>query len=133
MIRNLDGVNIEMTAEEEAEFIAGSPPSVDVQMPIVASIYASAKFVIDGDDVSGMDTSSGLSGAFKADVGSYMVFFTTSQPDTNYIAQAFDGGLIRCYVKAEDYGTDYLTITTTDLQNVPADPTSLSLIVTRVN
>ena len=134
MKKILNGEVIDMGAEEETDFLANLALIFPTdQAPSAASIYATAKFIISDDQIEGVNVSSRFSGAFKADIGSYWIFFTEPQPDTNYIAQAFDGGLIRCYVKAEDYGTDFLVITTTDLLGIPADPTSLSLIITRVN
>ena len=125
-------------AEEEllggdAELLAFSEGFASSQSTITASIYATGKFIINGAEISSVNVSSRFSGAFKVDVGSFWVFFTDEQPDTNYIAQAFDGGLFRCYVKPEDYGTDSVIITTTDLAGAPADPAIFSLIITRAS
>lgn len=105
---------------------------VEEQAPIrTPTTIAMAKLTISELGVEGIGVDSAFAGAFQMGTGSFFVFFATPQPDTDYIVNAFDGGLIRCYVKAEDYGTDAFTVTTTDLSDNPVDPATLSIIVIR--
>lgn len=120
----------EFLEDNNPEVIAFLNPIPAVPAP---AIYASAKLMIAGDNIDGIGVASKFSGAFRFDVGQYWLFFAETQPDTNYIALAFDGGAFRCEVRPEDCFTDYLVITITDFAGAPADPTSISLMITRAN
>lgn len=132
LYKNVDGLNIEMSPEEEASFwastmIAEPPP------PSLPQVYAIAQILIQGDEVTAVDTSSRLSGAFRLDVGCYLVFFAEPMPDTNYLALAYDGGSFRCFIRAEDKDVSSLIVNAVNLAGIPADPECISLEIKRIN
>jgi len=111
-----------------------TPPDIyvsTVTFPKTPATFASAKLSISEGNVEGIGVDSAFAGVFQLDTGYFWVAFMTAQEDTNYIVNAFDGGLFRCYVRPEDYQQDGFAISTTDLSGVPADPQTISVIVTR--
>jgi len=95
------------------------------------TVIATAKLSILDGVVDGIGVDSAFAGVFQLDTGYFWVAYMTPQPDTEYIVNTFDGGLFRCYVTPEDYQLDGFAISTTDLSGVPADPQTISVIVTR--
>lgn len=130
MKKYIDGELVDMTPEEISEFEAfqSIPTSLPPKTP---TTIATAKLSIMNGTVEGIGVDSAFAGVFQLDTGYFWVAFMSSQDDTDYIVNAFDGGLFRCYVKPEDYQPDGFAISTTDLSGVPADPQTISVIVTR--
>lgn len=119
--------------EEEAAITAFQNEIANNPVPRqkVSATVATAKLSISDGIVEGIGVDSAFAGVFQIDTGYFWVAFMSSQPDTDYIVNAFDGGLFRCYVKPEDYQPDGFAISTTDLSGVPGDPQTISVIVTR--
>ncbi len=113
-----------------ADFDIGTAVSTPSGVP---EIFAVAQLSIADGEISGVEIASKFAGAFVMDVGSYYMFFTETLPDTRYLAKAYDGGLIRAYVREEDKTPDYFVITVTDMEGAPTDVGSLSVEVIRVN
>lgn len=117
----------------ETEYLEDSDPRVisfltpKIQQP-QPSVTASAKLTITDGIMEGFAADSQIAGGFQLDVGKFMLFFNA--PITSpYIVSAFDGGLYRIYVEAEDYEDDYFTVTVTDLSGNPADPSNMSVLI----
>lgn len=102
------------------------PPAIKTPRNI-----AMGKLTIEDDQVNGFAADSAVGGGIILDAGKFMMFFLEPQPDPDYIVSVFDGGLYRCYVLPEDYTEDFFIITTTDMQGTPANPGTMSLIITR--
>lgn len=123
---------IDLETGETSKVPYTPPPFVDPgPRPKTPTVIATAKLSILDGSVEGIGVDSSFAGVFQLDTGYFWVAFMSSQDDTDYIVNAFDGGLFRCYVKAEDYQPDGFAISTTDLSGVPADPQTISVIVTR--
>ncbi len=102
------------------------PPVIRTPLSI-----AMGKLTIEDETVKGFAADSAVAGGVILETGKFMMFFIEPQVDADYIVSVFDGGLYRCYVLPEDYTTDYCIITTTDMQGFPANPGTMSLIITR--
>lgn len=103
--------------------------SLILEKPKTPKTIATAKLTITDGLVEGFAVDSAISGGFQIDVGKFLMFLSTPFEDADYIVNAFDGGLFRCYVQTEDYYPDSFVITTTDLLGTPADPNCISIIV----
>lgn len=109
-----------------------TPPEIEVSnvfVPKTPAIVATAKLTITDGLVEGFAVDSAISGGFQIDLGKFLMFLASPFEDTNYIVNAFDGGLFRCYVQTDDYYTDSFVVTTTDLLGAPADPNCISITV----
>lgn len=86
-------VNGELIPPEE-------PPTTILEAPISLCEIAGAKLSVDQDiwDVTGVERSKGINGAFLVDVDTIWVLFSEPQSDTNYIVIPSDG-----VTKYEDY------------------------------
>lgn len=123
-------VDVETGEGSESEYTP--PPYIQPDpIPKIPSVIATAKLSITDGAVEGIGADSAFAGVFQLDTGYFWVAYMNPQPDTDYIVNAFDGGLFRCYVKPEDYQTEGFAISTTDLSGVPSDPQTISVIVTK--
>lgn len=103
------------------------PPPVPPSNPTVIGI---AELKIVDDEVSGIDTSTGLAAGMVIDVGVIWVFFLNSQPNTSYLTFVQSNGF---NVDVTDRQEDYFEITVTDRStNTPITPASLSISIQRV-
>jgi hypothetical protein len=106
---------------------------IDARLAAVAvvtpTIYAVAQLVITPGDITGIDVTSRFGAALYMDVGSYLLFFTETQPDTSYLAKAYDAG---ARVSVTEKSTDYIVITATDGNGDPTDPAEVSVEIIRV-
>lgn len=92
------------------------------------SFYAAAQLTISDGAVDGIPLNSRFSAALWADIGLYYIFFAESQPDTNYLAKAYDDAArVRIAEKAEDY----IVVTAADGNGDPTDPSELSIEIIR--
>jgi hypothetical protein len=108
----------------DGEWIEETP----IIIPPSPSVTASAKLTIQSGVMEGFAADSQIAGGFQLDIGKFMLFFDT--PITSpYIVSAFDGGLYRIYVDAEDYEDDYFTVTCTDLSGTLSDPSNMSVLI----
>lgn len=107
------------------------PSTPQAPIPKTPKTIAMGKLSIEDEIVNGFAADSAVAGGVILETGKFMMFFIEPQVDADYIVSVFDGGLYRCYVLPEDYTTDYFIITTTDMQGVPANPGTMSLIITR--
>jgi hypothetical protein len=97
------------------------------------TLYAVAHLSIADGDIASVNITAKLAGAFRFDVGQYWVFFTDEQPDTSYMALAYDSGSVRAFVAESDKATDHFIITTTDFSGTFADPAEINLEIKRVS
>jgi len=128
MKKLVNGELFEMTPEEVAEYEEFQNIPVP-EIPKTPKTIATAKLSINDGLVEGFAVDSAISGGFQIDTGKFLMFLSSPFEDSDYIVNAFDGGLFRCYVQTEDYYTDSFIITTTDLVGNPADPNCISIIV----
>jgi hypothetical protein len=112
--------------ESDPEFIAYKTPVPPQPVP---TLYAVAQLGITPGDISGIDVNSRFSAALYMDVGSYLLFFTETQPDTSYLAKAYDAA---ARVSVTEKATDYILISATDDNGDPTDPAEVSVEVIRV-
>lgn len=127
-----EGYAEEFLADDDAEVIAYRNPPAIVPDP-VPSLYAVAQITIADGEISGFEIASKFAGGFVLDTGSYYIFFAETQPDANYLAKAYDGGLVRAFISPENKAEDYFIVTVTDFEGNPVDTPSLSLEIIRVN
>lgn len=120
-----------------AQWLADNPeapidPAPDDPEPAQAApyIYAVAQLGIEPGDISGIGINSRFSAALYLDVGSYLVFFTEEQPDTSYLAKAYDDA---AKVRVTEKTTSYIAITVVDGNGDPVDPDEISVEIIRVN
>lgn len=95
----------------------------------VPSLYAVAQLDITPGEITGIGVNSRFSAALYMDVGSYLIFFAETQPDTNYLAKAYDAG---ARVAVTERAEDYIVVTATDVSGDPTDPAEISLEIIRV-
>lgn len=112
----------EIAAAEEAAANAPGP----VLRP---EVYAVANLGINAGEISGIETAAKFSAAMYLDVGYYLLFFTETQPDTSYLAKAYDDAT---RVRVTEKGTDYIAVTVTDNADNPVDPAEISVEIIRV-
>lgn len=96
-------------------------------------IYAIGQLQVADGSLSALSISSRIAGAFQLSTGSFYVFFTDTQPDTSYLALAYDTGGVRAFVQEADKATDHFVISTTDATGTPADPTVVNFEIKRVS
>lgn len=121
--------------------LGGEPTSEDLiayldpPMPITPVLYAMGQIKLTGDltDVAEVSVSAKLAGAFMFDAGEFWVFLAEEQPDTNYLALAYDGGSVRAFIQDDEKFVDYFIIRTTDFAGVPTNPPALNFEVRRVS
>lgn len=99
-------------------------------IPSTPTIYAVAQLTVTPGDITGIGVNSKFSAALYLDVGSYLLFFAETQPDTSYLAKAYDDAT---KVRVTEKATDYITITVTDDNGDPVDPAEISVEIIRVN
>jgi hypothetical protein len=114
-------------AEDNPELQAFLNP-VPVYPSSTPTVTASSKLTIADGIMEGFAADSQIAGGFQLDIGKFMLFFKSSIT-TPYIVSAFDGGLYRIYVEADDYEDDYFTVTCTDLSGNPSDPSNMSVLI----
>lgn len=117
----------EWLADDDAEVLAFRNPSPAVLVP---SIYAVANLDITPGEITGIETSVNFSAALYMDVGSYLLFFTETQANTNYLAKAYDDAT---RVRVTEKATDYIAVTVTDNSDNPVDPAEISVEIVRVS
>lgn len=93
------------------------------------SLYAVVQLSIADGNITGIPLNSRFSAALWGDVGLYYIFFAESQPDTNYLAKAYDDvARVRIAEKAQDY----IVVTANDANGDPTDPADISIEIIRV-
>lgn len=123
------------TPQEEDDADAAYAAEQAAQALIVPSIpvlMAMGQMILTDGDVSSVTISAALAGAFMFDVGEFWVFFLVEQPDTNYMALAYDGGSVRAFVQDDEKATDHFVIRTTDFTGTPTNPPALNFEIKRV-
>lgn len=100
--------------------------------PSTPALIAMGQMILTDGDVSSVTISAALAGAFMFDVGEFWVFFLDEQPDTNYMALAYDGGSVRAFVQDDEKATDHFVIRTTDFTGTPTNPPALNFEIKRV-
>lgn len=116
----------EWLEDNDAEVVAYLTPAPPQPTP---TLYAVAQLGITPGDIVGIDVNSRFSAALYMDVGSYLLFFTETQPDTSYLAKAYDAG---ARVAVIEKATDYIVISATDDNGDPTDPAEVSVEIIRV-
>lgn len=92
MIKIVNGEEVEMTAEEVAQWEAEQTPQAPPQLPPLAlQQIAAVRLQIDGFDISGFERSQGIGSAMMLDENTAWIFFEETQADTNYIVTPGDG------------------------------------------
>lgn len=117
------------TPPTEGEVNAVLHPEV---FPSTPALIAMGQMILMDGDVSSVTISAALAGAFMFDVGEFWVFFLVEQPDTNYMALAYDGGSVRAFVQDDEKATDHFVIRTTDFTGTPMNPPALNFEIKRV-
>lgn len=109
-------------------FVVDDTPTPPFQPPLRPIIYAVGNFTVSDMDISGIDTAVNFSAALWLDVGTYLVLFSATQPNTQYLAKAYSGTSQALVVEK---GEDYLIINASNASG-PYDPAEFSLEVIRV-
>jgi hypothetical protein len=99
---------------------------------VVPTLVAMGQVKIADGDITNVNISASLAGAFLFGEGEIWCFFATPQPDTDYIVLAYDSNTVRAYVEDDDKATEYFIIRVTDFSDVPTNPASLNFEVKRV-
>lgn len=110
-----------MTATKWGNAVEGLVPT--------PQIYAVAQLGITPGEITGIGVNSRFSAALYMDVGSYLVFFAETQPDTSYLAKAYDAG---ARVSVTERAEDYIAVSAVDVNGDPTDPAEISLEIIRV-
>lgn len=113
-----------------------TPPDVPApdESPLEAPVklVALGHFILDAGEITGLDTSSNIAGGFKADTGTYWVFFANPLPDTDYAALVYDGAIgLRMCVKVADKATDYFVVSVFDANGDPIDADDFTVEIKR--
>lgn len=99
MIKIVDNEEVEMTAEEVAQWEADQAAAGPMpEPPVSLQQIAAARLHIEGWDISGIERSQGISVAMMLDENTAWIFFNEPQADTAYIVTPGDG-----VTKALDY------------------------------
>ncbi len=118
------------TPEEEAAADAAYEAEQNaIPPPKQPQLYAVAQLGITPGEISGIDVNTRFSAALYMDVGSYLLFFTETQPDSSYLAKAYDAS---ARVSVTEKATDYIVISATDGNGDPTDPAEVSVEIIRV-
>lgn len=119
--------------------VGGAPTEDEVNavlhpevFPSTPALIAMGQMILTDGDVSSVTISAALAGAFMFDIGEFWVFFLIEQPDTNYMALAYDGGSVRAFVQDAEKATDHFVIRTTDFAGTPTNPPALNFEIKRV-
>lgn len=138
---NIPDGAIEITHEQWKEFIDNvgfriwdnghvliyQPPTPE-PVPTFPELYAIADFSIENGSVSAVSTSAKISAVFYIDIGKYWVFFSETQPNTDYIPLCYNHNhTVFVSEKTEDF-----FVVSALSGGVPSDPVSLSVEVKRV-
>lgn len=91
MIKVVDGVEVEMTAEEIAEWEAEQNQPPPPAPPLALQQVAAARLLVQDWDITGVEQSQGIAGAFLLDADIAMVMFAEEFPDTEYMVMPPDG------------------------------------------
>lgn len=91
-------------------------------------VSAAFNITIENSDVSGIEGAFNLIAARYLDVGQYMLFFLEPQPDAEYVAQIYDGGMT---LRVTDKQPDYLLVEAKDNNGAFADPAGFGVAVYR--
>jgi len=77
----------------DGEFTAPSEPEPpqETEAPLSLQQIACARLTVDGWDVTGLERSTGIAGAFVADTDTAWLLFNEPQTDTEYIVMPSDG------------------------------------------
>lgn len=121
----VDGERVEISQGEYDAMFPDVPPLATVYTPV---IYAVGNFAVADMDISGIDTAVNFSAAVWMDVGVYLVLFSETQANTQYLAKAYSGTSQALVVEK---GEDYLIINASNASG-PYDPAEFSLEVIRV-
>ena len=90
----VNGEEVDMTPEQEAEFLATLPAlTMPSEPPVSLQEFAGARLQVDQEnwDVPGVDRSRGISAAFLMDTDEVWVFWETPQPDLDYVVTPSEG------------------------------------------
>lgn len=93
-------------------------------------LYAAAQLAIVNYDITGIEINSRFGGAFWADVGKYIVFFSEPLPDASYMVMA-SAGPLNAYVIPADKSPDMFTITVANSAGQPADAEAVNISIVR--
>lgn len=120
----------QMIAEWEDEGNTIAPyeepePVVVIGTPV---LVATGVLSINDGVVSGMENSVGISAAFAMGAGSYLIFFTDTQPN---LAYSYNVSASSGQINVTSRDTAFIEITATD-GGVPTDPVEISIQVARV-
>jgi hypothetical protein len=99
---------------------------------VVPTLVAMGQVKIADGDVTNVNISASLAGAFLFGEGEIWCFFASPQPDTDYIVLAYDSNSVRAFTEDEDKTTEYFVIHCTDFSGVPTNPSTLNFEVKRV-
>lgn len=97
--------------------------------PQAPNLYAVALLTISDGEISGIDVASKFSAALWLDVGLYYLFFAETQPDTAYLAKAYDDATV---VRVVEKAAEYIVVTAADGSGNPVDPAEISVEIIRV-
>lgn len=124
-----DRIDDLVLAEDEVSLRPGTPEELNPTPPARPYLYAVAKLGITPGEITGIEVASKFSAALYLDVGFYFVFFAESQPDTSYLANAYDA---TTKVGVTDKQLDYIVIEARDASGEPTDPAEISIEIIRV-
>lgn len=107
---------------------AFEPPET-VPVPRVPQLYAAALFSVSNGDIAEIGVAGRFVSAIYADIGLYYLFFAEEQPDTAYLAKAYDDG---ARVSVIEKSTSYIAVQALDAAGNPVDPVEISIEIIRV-
>jgi len=126
---NITGVYAQPQPGYAEEYVEDATAPEPAPLP-EPQLYAVALLAVADGEITGIDVASKFSAAMWLDVGIYYIFFAETQPDTSYLAKAYDaaGGF---NIAVTERGTDYLALAASDANGQPADPSEISIEIIR--
>lgn len=98
------------------------------QRQIVTSAAAFGLGVVAGE-ITGIEAAAGFGAGLYLDVGTYMLFLDTVQPDTNYWPKAYDDA---ASVRVTEKGLDYVLVEARDINGDLVDPETFNVELVRI-
>jgi hypothetical protein len=106
------------------------PTSSDYAPALVKQAVLS-RIVVDGGAVENILPGSGIVAVWRQSTGIYWVFFANEEPDTDYIVNSYDGGIVRVYAPSEEKATTYCIIRVEDALGSLTDPDQINIEIKR--
>lgn len=127
-----EGHTVEWDGDNWAQVPVPPDPDPEPYIPATPALIATAMIGMTEGVISSVSVSAALAGIMQFGVGEYWAFFTESQPDTDYMVLAYNGGTHLTGVATIDKAGTHFVIRATDFAGNPDDPDCVNVEVKRV-